>query len=53
MHVVPNPMNYARILALTFCGEEVIVSLVYGLQKDWRMCIYWFAAAVIGVAVVW
>lgn len=46
-------MNYARTLALTFCVEECIVAVVYGIQKDWRMCIYWAAASVIGVAVVW
>jgi len=45
--------NYARIIALTFCAEEVIVSLAYAVQRDWRMTVYWFAAAVIGVTVVW
>ena len=46
-------MNYARTLALTFCAEECIISLVYAYQRDWRMMVYWFAAAVIGVSVVW
>jgi hypothetical protein len=34
-------------------GEDVIIALVYLIQGNWRMAIYWFAAAVIGVAVVW
>lgn len=29
-------MNYARIIALIFCAEEVIVSLAYAVQRDWR-----------------
>jgi hypothetical protein len=46
-------MNWGRTLALTMSGEDVIISTVYLIQGNWRMAIYWLAAAVIGVAVVW
>jgi hypothetical protein len=46
-------LNWGRTLALTMSGEDVIIALVYLIQGNWRMAIYWFAAAVIGVAVVW
>lgn len=46
-------MNYGRIMALTFCAEEVIIAFVYAYQRDWRMAIYWGAATVIGLAVAY
>ena len=46
-------MNWGRTLALTMCGADAIIGLVYGCQRDVRMCIYWVAAAVLTAAVSW
>lgn len=46
-------MNYARIMVLTLCAEEATITLVYLYQRDFRQAIYWAAATVIGLAVVW
>jgi len=46
-------MNWGRFLSLTMAGEDVIIALVYGYQGNYRMLIYWGAAAVITTAVAW
>ena len=46
-------MNWARIIALTMVGEDVILAFAYLLQRDVRMFVYWMAAAVITASVSW
>lgn len=46
-------MNWGRTLALIMSVEDVIIASVYLIQRDWRMAVYWLAAAVITASVVW
>ena len=40
-----------KALPIFMIVVDVIASIVYGFNKDWRHCIYWAAAAVLTTCV--
>jgi hypothetical protein len=45
--------NWGRILALTMAGEDLVISLAYLFQGNYRMTLYWFFASGITATVAW
>ena len=42
-----------RFLAGILILEYLVMALLYGMQGDWRRCIYWVAASVLTASVTY
>ena len=42
-----------RFLAGVLIVEYLLMALLYGVQGDWRRCIYWLAASVLTATVTY
>ena len=42
-----------RVFAGVLIVEYLLMALLYGVQGDWRRCIYWLAASVLTASVTY
>lgn len=50
---LPFIANWGRAIAFLMTVECLVASAAYGLQKDWRHCIYFFIAAAANITVAY
>jgi hypothetical protein len=45
--------NWGRILSLIMAGEDLVISLAYFFQGNYRMGLYWLLAAGLTTTIAW